>query len=88
MVILSKHGMQVILVILTAITPLFAQSGERSAAKPESNVSILDSRQIMELSIAATERNWFAWDHYTYMELDDGLVCVCAALSPVPTRIG
>ena len=70
-VILYKSTLQVILVMLTAISPLFAQTCERSAAKPESNASILIARQIMELSIAATERNWLAWDHYAYIKLDE-----------------
>lgn len=71
MAILFKHTMQVILVLLTSITPLFAQSGERFSTKPESNASIMDARHIVDLSITATERNWLARDHYTYMELDE-----------------
>lgn len=39
--------------------------------KPLKLASILDARQIMELSVAATERSWQARDHYTYLERDE-----------------
>jgi hypothetical protein len=55
--------------MVAASTALLAQSS--GPEKPRSDASVLDARQIVELSIAATERSWQARDHYTYMERDE-----------------
>src|ERR1700728_4120558 len=62
---------QVLSAVLTACSPLIAQSGESSATKPDNQPSTLSAYQIVELSIAATERNWLARDQYTYIERDE-----------------
>ena len=52
------------------IAILFAQ-GDTSPVKAQDRSSALDARQIMEASIAATQRDWKARLHYTYMERDE-----------------
>ena len=69
--ILTKTTIQVLAVVLAASSALIVQSGESSAVKPENQTSILDPNQIVELSIAATERNWLERDQYTYIERDE-----------------
>ncbi len=69
--ILIKSTIQVLAVMLAACTALIAQSVESSAPKPENQPSTLSAHQIVELSIAATERNWLARDQYTYIERDE-----------------
>lgn len=59
------------LVALTASSALFGQTGGSSPAKPQSHASALDAHQIVERSVAATERNWHARDNYTYVERDE-----------------
>ena len=49
---------------------LFAQ-GDASPVKSQDRSSAPDARQIMEASIAATQRAWKARLHYTYMERDE-----------------
>jgi len=48
---------------------LFAQS--TGPDKIQNDASVVDTRQIVGLSIAVTERSWQARDHYTYMERDE-----------------
>jgi len=52
------------------IAILFAQ-GDTSPVKSQDRSSAPDARQIMEASIAATQRAWKARLHYTYMERDE-----------------
>ena len=52
------------------IAILFAQ-GEPSLVKSQDRSSAPDARQIMEASIAATQRAWKARLHYTYIERDE-----------------
>ena len=52
------------------IAILFAQ-GDTSPVKSQDRSSAPDARQIMEASIAATQRDWKARLHYTYMERDE-----------------
>jgi len=52
------------------IAILFAQ-GEPSAVKSQDRSIAPDARQIMEASIAATQRDWKARLHYSYMERDE-----------------
>jgi hypothetical protein len=49
---------------------LFAQA-DTSPVKSQNRSSAPDARQIMEASIAATQRAWKARLHYTYMERDE-----------------
>ena len=69
--ILTKSAIQVLAIVFAACSALIAQSDESPAVKPENQTSILDANQIVELSIAATERNWLVRDHYTYTERDE-----------------
>jgi hypothetical protein len=71
MKILAKSRMEMLLVMLAASSALFAQSGGSSPGKLQNDASILDARQIVASSVAATERSWQARDHYTYMERDE-----------------
>jgi len=52
------------------IAILFAQ-GDASRVKSQNRSSLPDARQIMEASIAATQRDWKARLHYTYTERDE-----------------
>jgi hypothetical protein len=69
MEIRAKSPMEVFLVMVAASAALFAQSG--GPDKPQNDASVLDARQIVGLSIAATERSWQARGHYTYTERDE-----------------
>ncbi len=66
MEILTKSRMEMLLVMVAASTALFAQSSKPDA--PQIHASVLDAREIVGQSVAATERSWQARDHYTYME--------------------
>jgi hypothetical protein len=65
---LSKSWMNSLFLLLAASAALFAQTG--GPEKPAIQAIILDARQIVVQSIAATERSWQARDHYTFMERD------------------
>ena len=52
-----------------ASAALFAQN--RGPKKPQNEASLLDPRQIVGQSIAATERSWEARGHYTFTERDE-----------------
>jgi len=69
--ILAKTRLQVILVMLAASSALLAQTGGSSPGKLYNHAGVLDARQIVEPSVAATERSWHARDHYTYTERDE-----------------
>jgi len=71
MEIRAKSPTEVFLVMLAASATLFAQSAGNSLDKPQNQALVLDARQIVGLSITATERSWQARDHYTYMERDE-----------------
>jgi hypothetical protein len=71
MEIRAKSPVEVFLVMLAASAALFAQSAGSSPDKLQNLASVLDARQIVGLSITATERSWQARDHYTYMERDE-----------------
>jgi hypothetical protein len=64
----AKSWMQFLLVMGVAPAALFAQSS--GPAKPQNQASVLDARQIVSQSLAATERSWQAREHYTYTERD------------------
>lgn len=65
---LSKSWMNSLFLLLAASAAVSAQT--RGPEKPAIQASILDARQIVVQSIAATERSWQARDHYTFMERD------------------
>ena len=56
--------------MFAASSALFAQSDD-FPVKSQNHSSVPDARQIMESSIAATQRHWQARLHYTYMERDE-----------------
>jgi hypothetical protein len=64
----AKSWTQCLLVMIVASAALFAQSG--GPEKLQSQASVLDARQIVTQSVAATERSWQAREHYTYTERD------------------
>jgi hypothetical protein len=64
----AKSRMQFLLVMVVAPVALFAQSS--GPEKPQNQASVLDARQIVSQSVAATERSWQAREHYTYTERD------------------
>jgi hypothetical protein len=64
----ANSGMQSLLLMLAASGALFAQSS--GPDKSQNQATVLDARQIMAQSIAATERSWQARDHYTFTERD------------------
>jgi hypothetical protein len=68
---LAKSRMETLLVMLAASAALFAQSAGSSLDKPQNQALVLDARQIVSWSIAASERSWLARDRYTYMERDE-----------------
>ena len=67
----TKSSVEVFLVMLAASAALFAQSAGSSPDKPQNQALVLDARQIVSWSIAASERSWQARNHYAYMERDE-----------------
>jgi hypothetical protein len=70
MAILAKSRVEMLLTMLALSSVLSAQSGGNFPSKPQDHAPVVDARQIVSPSIAATERSWQARDHYTYMERD------------------
>jgi hypothetical protein len=68
--ILIKSCVLLVMSVLTVSFVLVAQTGGSIRATPQKYASALDAHQIVDLSVAATERNWDARDGYTYMERD------------------
>ena len=64
---ISDHGR--VIILLAAAASLLAQSN--SGVQSQNHSSVPDVRQIVESSIAATERHWQARLHYTYVERDE-----------------
>jgi hypothetical protein len=69
MEILAKSRIAILLVLFAPSASLFAQSS--APEKPQTPASVVDARQIVSPSVAATERSWQARNHYTYMERDE-----------------
>jgi hypothetical protein len=67
--ILAKSWMQCLFVPVMASAALFAQNSGPN--KPQNEASLLDPRQIVSQSIAATQRSWDARGHYTFTERDE-----------------
>ena len=63
----SRSGM--LLVLVAASSALFAQNS--GPDKYQNPVDVLDARQVVGQSVAATERSWQARDHYIYTERDE-----------------
>jgi len=59
-----------VIMLLAASAHLFAQ-GDDFPVKGQNHASVPDVRQIVESSIAATQRHWQARFHYTYVERDE-----------------
>lgn len=68
---LTKSAGLVVLAVLTASSALLGQTGGNLSAKPQNPTNVLNARRIVELSVAATERNWYARDNYAYVERDE-----------------
>jgi hypothetical protein len=68
---LPKSRVGTLFVFLAASFALFAQNGAPRTLPNDANA--IDARQIMTLSIAATERSWQARGRYIYMERDEDL---------------
>ena len=66
---MAKSRMEMLLVMVAASTALFAQSSGPDST--QNHASVLDAREIVGLSVAATERSWQARNHYIYMERDE-----------------
>jgi len=64
----SEHARTIM--ILAASAVVFAQ-GDTVQVKAQNHSSVTDVRQIMEASIAATQRQWQVRLHYSYMERDE-----------------
>ena len=64
---ISEH--ERVIILLAAAASLLAQSN--SGVQSQNHSSVPDVRQIVESSIAATERHWQARLHYTYVERDE-----------------
>ncbi len=69
MKIFAKSWIVCLLVMGAASAALFAQTS--APEKPPIQASVLDARQIVVQSLAATERSWQARDRYTFMERDE-----------------
>jgi hypothetical protein len=65
---ISEHGN--VIILLAASSALLAQSID-SPVKSQNPSSVPDVRQIVDSSIAATQRHWQARLHYTYVERDE-----------------
>jgi hypothetical protein len=65
---ISEHGN--VIIMLAASSALFAQSHD-FPVKSQNHSSVPDVRQIVESSIAATQRHWQARLRYTYTERDE-----------------
>ena len=63
--------MKTLAIILAVSAALFAQSNGSSPGKPQNHGSVVDARQIMVRSLAATQRSWEARDRYVYKERDE-----------------
>jgi hypothetical protein len=69
MELLAKSRIGTLLVVVAASSALFAETN--GTPKHQNQASVLGAREIVGLSIAATERSWQARDHYVYMERDE-----------------
>jgi hypothetical protein len=71
MEIVAKFRIATLSVVLFSSAPLLAQTGGSSPGKPLIPADILNARQIVSASIAATEHSWQARGYYSYTERDE-----------------
>jgi hypothetical protein len=64
------HALQNVIIVLLVPSALLAQS-DNGRVKAQIDLSVPDVRQIVESSIAATQRHWQARLHSTYLERDE-----------------
>ena len=69
MVIAAKSGVQMLLLMIAALTAFVAQTSRPDAS--QNQASGTDARQVVLPSVLATQRSWQARDHYTYVERDE-----------------
>jgi hypothetical protein len=69
MVIAAKSGVQMLLLMIAALTAFVAQTSRPDAS--QNQASVTDARQVVLPSVLATQRSWQARDHYTYVERDE-----------------
>lgn len=69
MELVTKSRIGTLLVVVAISPAIFAQNS--GPDKHQSQASVLDARQIVGQSVAATERSWQARNHYIYMERDE-----------------
>ena len=58
------------IILIAASSALFAQSND-FRVKSQNYPNLLDVHQLVESSIAATQRHWQARPHYSYVERDE-----------------
>jgi len=68
---LAKSRIATLLLLVAAgtVSVLFAQNGKSD--QPKNHASVPSTREIVSLSIAATERSWQARDHLIFVERDE-----------------
>ena len=61
-----------IVILAVVFAASTAACGQNDGPNPaRSSAMVLDAREIVSLSVAATERSWQARDHYSYLERDE-----------------
>ena len=58
-------------IVVLAVSAAFLAQGDDVPDKSQNHSSVPDARQIMESSIAATQRHWQVRLRYTYTERDE-----------------
>jgi hypothetical protein len=71
MEILNKCRLYALFVTLASSAALLAHSRGSSQSEFQNDTSVVDVRQIVTASVAATERSWRARAYYTYTERDE-----------------
>jgi hypothetical protein len=69
MELLAKYRIGTFFVVVATSSALFAQ--DIGSDKQQNHTSVLSTREIVSLSITATERSWQARDHLIYVERDE-----------------
>jgi hypothetical protein len=71
MELLAKFRIVMFSTVLLSSAPLLAQTGGSPPDKPLHPAGVLNARQVMSASIAATEHSWQARGYYSYTERDE-----------------
>ncbi len=66
---IQTNSTAILAVVLAASATLFAQN--TAPTQVQTPATSLNAREIISLSVAATERSWRARDHYNYLERDE-----------------